>query len=83
MEHFQIEGLILNKDDYPVSDVVVAIVQGSSPFPDIAAVSNEEGKFHFDYIQKGRYTLNAFYGMDRIQADVEVNEPNTKLIIRL
>lgn len=54
MEYFQIEGLILSKDDHPVPDVVVSIVQGSSPFPDIAAVSNEEGKFHFNYIQKGR-----------------------------
>lgn len=53
----EIAGRITTPDGRPVADAAVMIGGGSPPHPDIAALSDADGRFRFAGLPPGAYTL--------------------------
>jgi len=60
-ESGRIEGKTLDEMRNPLPEVVIVIAAttATDSYPEIAPVSNEEGKFNFPDLPPGRYTLRA------------------------
>ncbi|MGQ9927985.1 MAG: carboxypeptidase-like regulatory domain-containing protein [Chloroflexaceae bacterium] len=52
-----ITGQVRTADGAPIADAVVMITGSSPPHPDIAALTDEQGRYRFDGLIAGRYTL--------------------------
>lgn len=52
-----IAGQVMTASGAPVADAVVMITSPSPPHPDIAALTDEQGRYRFDGLIAGRYTL--------------------------
>lgn len=58
-----INGKVVDINGNPVKDASVMIVYGANYFPDIASLTNSEGKFSIDCLSYGKWVLSA-YGPD-------------------
>jgi|GEM_PF-1229837 len=52
-----IAGQVRTAGGAPIADAVVMITGSSPPHPDIAALTDEQGRYRFDGLIAGRYTL--------------------------
>jgi len=59
LHHGAISGRVLRRDGSPVADVVVMIREGAGPFPDIAAITGDDGRFRFEDLEPGGYLVLA------------------------
>lgn len=59
MQQGAIRGRVLRRDGSPAADVVVMIREGAGPFPDIAAVTGDDGAFGFADLAPGAYLVLA------------------------
>lgn len=59
-DYASIEGIVLDAEGSPLPDVPVMIQTSDQDHPDIAAVTDEQGRFRFDGLLPGRYTLAAY-----------------------
>jgi len=66
-----ITGRVTDGAGGPVSGAIVAIVSGTSPFPEIAAVTSGDGTFHLGGLQPGTYVLRARHGGAQVSAEVD------------
>lgn len=83
MQTYSIEGIVTDRSGLPIAGVMVAIVDGTSPYPDIAATTNEKGAFSFGPLKNGDYTVQAFReGLSR-QVKATVRNENAKMTIQL
>jgi hypothetical protein len=56
-EFGSIQGRVLTPDARPVADASVLIAEGAGAFPDIAALTDDDGRFGFDDLPPGEYTI--------------------------
>ncbi len=75
MQNHQIQGIVVNSFGQPVKDAVVYIVDGPTPFPDIAAVTSEDGSFHLSGLSKGAYQLQITLNDSTFEYDCLVDDP--------
>ena len=71
--HGSIDGRVITRDGQPVVDATVAVTGDSPPHPDIAALTDEEGRFEFHDVIPGKYELTATsdqYSSARCQVEV-------------
>ena len=50
-------GHVISDQGVPISDARVMILDGPTPYPDIAALTNNRGWFQFDNLCPGSYTI--------------------------
>ncbi len=57
----KLEGTVTDQDKRPLANVVIVIetTTATSPYPEIAPLTNEEGRFTFPSLPVGEYTLRA------------------------
>lgn len=55
-----VRGYVLTTRGRPVAEASVVVASGPGPFPDIAAVSDDDGSFVLDGFTPGTYILRAF-----------------------
>lgn len=82
MQTHSIEGIVTDQSGSPIPGVMVAIVDGSSPYPDIAAVTNDKGEFSFGSLKSGEYTVQAIREGVSKQVKTSVKNENAKMTIR-
>ncbi len=78
-----VEGIVL-QENKPVFDAVVSVVEGSGPFPDIAALTDNRGAFSLQ-LPPGRYRIRAFYQENQADAVVELRDeqPSAKVTLHV
>ncbi|HSN19251.1 MAG TPA: carboxypeptidase-like regulatory domain-containing protein [Usitatibacter sp.] len=54
-----ISGRVLAAGGAPVAGATVAVVGGTQPHRDIAAISGADGAFHFGHVAPGSYRVEA------------------------
>ncbi len=82
MQTYSIEGVVTDQSGLPISGVMVAIVDGTSSYPDIAAVTNDKGEFSFGPLKSGEYTVQAMREGQSKQVKASVKNENVKMTIR-
>lgn len=55
----QIRGRVVDDAGYTVAEATVFVLHGPGPVPDIAALTDAEGRFVFDVLEPGTYRLRA------------------------
>lgn len=50
-----LDGVVLDNQNQPIPEVVVTIQKGVGDYPDIAAMTNDQGVFSFSDLQPGAY----------------------------
>lgn len=83
MQTYSIEGIVTDRSGLPMPGVMVAIVDGTSSYPDIAAMTNNKGEFSFGPLNNGEYTVQAFREGLSKQAKASIKNENVKMTIRL
>jgi protocatechuate 3,4-dioxygenase beta subunit len=79
----QIHGRVVDGAGRAVADATVMVVQALAPVPDIAAVSDEHGRFVFTGLPAGTYRLRAV-GPDGDEGETDVTVPRPEAgLIRL
>ena len=53
----RIAGWVKTQSGSPISEAAVAIVDGTAPFPDIAALTDDEGKYELSDIPAGTFEV--------------------------
>jgi hypothetical protein len=61
----------------PQAEATVLIVESSAAHPDIAAFSNERGRYQLVGLQPGRYQLEALLGERSLRSGVDVEAGET------
>lgn len=74
-----IKGIIKDNNDRPVADVTVMIVTGPS-HPDIAPLSDEEGRFDLSQLAAGNYTIKAYGDVESESIPVTVFHRKTAFV---
>lgn len=54
-----ISGYVV-QDGRPVADATVTVLAGSGPYPDLAALTDNDGWFTFDGLETGQWVLRAY-----------------------
>ncbi|MDX2135681.1 MAG: carboxypeptidase-like regulatory domain-containing protein [Saprospiraceae bacterium] len=75
MQNHKIQGIVVNSFGQPVQGAVVYIVDGPGSFPDIAAVTSEDGSFHLGGLSKGAYQLQITLSDSTFTYDCMVDDP--------
>ncbi len=70
----QVRGRVVTSGGTPVARASVIITSGPAPFPDIAAETDERGRFALSGLRAGSYTLRA-YAPDGRQGEAYVRLP--------
>lgn len=52
-------GRVTDKAQAPIPDAKVAIIKGTASYPDIAALTDENGEYDLEYISTGTFTVAA------------------------
>lgn len=52
-----ITGRVIDSSGKPVVDATVLIIKGAGPYPDIAALTNDDGQFSFLDLTPGEYEV--------------------------
>ncbi|HEY4698950.1 MAG TPA: carboxypeptidase-like regulatory domain-containing protein [Nitrososphaerales archaeon] len=52
-----IVGRVVDRNGYPISGVIITILNGTAAYPKVLVVSNEEGAFEFQTIPLGSFTV--------------------------
>lgn len=72
----QIKGIVKDEQDVPVAGALVAVEEGTAPFPDMALYTDAEGHFTID-LPMGRFRLAAYSqdgGHGFVQCDSTIND---------
>lgn len=83
MQTYSIEGVVTDRSGLPMPGVMVAIVEGTASYPDLAAMTNQQGQFSFGSLQKGEYTVKVFRESLSREEKVRITNENAKITIRL
>ena len=79
----QIHGRVVDSAGHAVANATVIVVHGLAPVPDIAAVSDEHGRYVFGRLPAGTYRLRAI-GPDGNEGETDVTVPRPEAgLIRL
>lgn len=73
MEYYTIEGIVVDQYGSALTDATVMITEGSTPTPDIAAITDEWGRFTLYDIPQGRYLLRAVYDGQPVSRSVVIS----------
>ena len=57
--NLQLRGRVVDGTGQPVADATVVVIDAPVPVPDVAAVSDEDGRFVFGGLSAGTYRLRA------------------------
>ncbi|HCT75224.1 MAG TPA: hypothetical protein DGT23_01240 [Micromonosporaceae bacterium] len=72
----QMRGRVVDGAGRGVADATVMVLRAPGPVPDIAAVSDADGRFVFDSLPAGTYRLRAV-GPDGRQGEADVTVPGS------
>jgi len=77
-----ITGTVVDADGGAISGATVAIVSGTQPFPEIAAVTAADGTFQLGGLHPGTYVLRARRGTadGMFQVEAVAGEPTAVVI---
>ncbi len=78
----KLRGKVVDGTGHGVAEATVVILKAPGPVPDIAAVSDESGRFSFGEMQAGRYRLKA-QGPDSSEGEDDVTVPPERALITL
>ncbi len=70
-QHGVVAGRVM-VGDHPVADAVVMIVEGHASHPDLAAITDESGRFELGGLTPGWYNLEARDGQRSARRSVEL-----------
>ena len=81
---FSIKGTVTDQAGRPLGGVSVAIVEGTASWPEIAALTNENGQFGLGSLENGTYTVQAMYSdrTERAQAVIRDADASVKLMFK-
>jgi cephalosporin hydroxylase len=51
-------GRVTDKNKIPIVNAKVRIIEGTAPYPEIIALTDEHGEYDIDYISAGRFTVS-------------------------
>jgi protocatechuate 3,4-dioxygenase beta subunit len=80
--HGSIAGRVVDAAGRPVTGASVAVTGGSQPHRDIAAVTSDDGRFHFGRMLPGAYRLAARARQSQQSAEVVV-APDTEVAVEI
>ncbi len=73
-------GRVFDADGEPVPDALISIVASTVPMPEIALISDDQGRFALR-LPAGHFTLRA-HGSDGSEGEIEVDgAPSTSSIV--
>ena len=52
-------GRVIAEKQIPISDVKVGIIKGTASYPDLIALTDENGEYDLEYISTGTFTVSA------------------------
>lgn len=78
MSTYSIQGVVVDKNGKPIEGAIIMIVEGSSPFQEIAATSNENGEFLLDNIQNGTYVLQINFSEKTLKNAIQISGKDIK-----
>lgn len=56
----EIKGRVTDQAGTPISEATIVIASGTSPFPDIAALTDEQGKYQLSGIPTGTFDVAVY-----------------------
>lgn len=84
MSQHNIRGTVLDSYGRPLAGATIAVVEGSASFPDMAAVTSDDGSFSLGPLSNGEYTVQAFGPSgNSAQAKAVVRDSSAVVRIRL
>ena len=82
MTEQQLHGQVVDSMGDAVADATVFVTSATKPVPDIAAVSDADGRFAFDGLPAGAYRIKAI-GPSGGAGESEATVPGPECVIRL
>jgi protocatechuate 3,4-dioxygenase beta subunit len=76
----RLEGLVLDDGERPVNGAMVSVVEATAPVPEIALVTDDDGRFGFG-VRPGTYRLQATAADGRRGTAVWSSERPAMLVI--
>ena len=77
-----LHGQVVDVAGDAVADATVFVTSAPEPVPDIAAISDADGRFAFDSLPAGAYRIKAI-GPDGGAGESEATLPGPRCVIRL
>ena len=81
MPTYSINGRVVDTNNVPIEGAIIMIVEGSSPFHDMAAVSDENGEFKIDDMENGSYVLQAIAEERKTKTSLKIDGQSIRLKI--
>lgn len=76
-------GIVVDKNMKPVENVVISIVSGPGKFPELAAITNQNGEFEFENLQEGLYSILIRDNFGEKIEKIQLNSNTKEYIVEL
>jgi hypothetical protein len=80
---FAVEGIVQDTGHKPIQGAVAAIVKGTSSWPEIAAITDENGRFSLSGLERGTYSIQIIFSEQQSEQEVVLHDSDTTLQITL